>query len=73
MTMSSRTKVAREEVLMKFDGEIMEILAAYDLTGSLRTAAELTDCSHHTVAWHVAARDAGQGDWQAYPWLSSGL
>ena len=28
---------------MKFDGEIMEILAAYDLTGSLRATAELTD------------------------------
>jgi hypothetical protein len=27
---------------MKSDGEIMEILAAYDLTGSLRAAAELT-------------------------------
>jgi hypothetical protein len=60
MTVSSRTKVAREEALMKFDGEIMEILAAYDLTGSLRAAAELTGCSHHTVARHVAARDAGQ-------------
>ena len=45
---------------MKFDGEIMEILAAYDLTGSLRAAAELTGCSHHTVARHVAARDAGK-------------
>jgi hypothetical protein len=45
---------------MKFDGEIMEILAAYDLTGALRAAAELTGCSHHTVARHVAARDAGQ-------------
>jgi transposase len=45
---------------MKFDGEIMEILAAYDLTGSFRGAAELTGCSHHTVARHVAARDAGQ-------------
>jgi hypothetical protein len=33
----------------------MEILAAYDLTGSLRAAAELTGCSHHTVARHVAA------------------
>lgn len=41
-------------------GEIMEILAAYDLTGSLRTTAELTGCSHHTVATHVAARDAGR-------------
>nr|WP_246021471.1 IS21 family transposase [Arthrobacter echini] len=38
----------------------MEILAAYDLTGSLRAAAELTGCSHHTVARHVAARDAGK-------------
>lgn len=45
---------------MKFDGEIMEILAAYDLTGSLRATAELTGCSHHTVARHVAARDAGR-------------
>jgi len=45
---------------MKVDVEIMEILAAYDLTGSLRATAELTGCSHHTVARHVAARDAGQ-------------
>lgn len=45
---------------MKHDGEIMEILAAYDLTGSLRAAAELTGSSHNTVAKHVAARDAGR-------------
>ncbi|MCR1163691.1 IS21 family transposase [Paenarthrobacter sp. UW852] len=45
---------------MKSDGEIMEILAAYDLTGSLRATAELTGCSHHTVAKHVSARDAGR-------------
>jgi transposase len=45
---------------MKSDGEIMEILAAYDLTGSLRATAELTGCSHHTVARHVAARNAGR-------------
>lgn len=45
---------------MKSDGEIMEILAAYDLTGSLRAAAALAGCSHHTVAKHVAARDAGR-------------
>jgi hypothetical protein len=38
----------------------MEILAAFDLTGSLRAAAELVGCSHHTVAAHVAARDAGR-------------
>ena len=43
---------------MKVDVEIMEILAAYDLTKSLRGAAELTGCSHHTVARRVAARDA---------------
>jgi hypothetical protein len=31
---------------VKSDGEIMEILAAFDLTGSLRASAELTGCSH---------------------------
>lgn len=45
---------------MKSDGEIMEILAAFDLTGSFKAAAELCGCSHHTVAAHVAARDAGR-------------
>jgi transposase len=45
---------------MKSDGEIMQILAAYDLTGSTRSAAVLVGCSHHTVAAHVAARDAGR-------------
>jgi transposase len=39
---------------------IMEILAAYDLTQSFRDAAELTGCSHHTVARYVRARKAGQ-------------
>jgi hypothetical protein len=38
--------------------EIMR-LEAFDLTGSLRDAAELPGCSHHTVARYVAARDAG--------------
>lgn len=38
----------------------MEILEAYDLTKSLRAAAQLAGCSHHTVAKHVAARDAGR-------------
>jgi transposase len=38
----------------------MEILAAFDLTRSQRTAAGLVGCSHHTVAAHVAARDAGR-------------
>lgn len=36
------------------------MLEAFDLTGSLRDAAELAGCSHHTVATHVAARDAGR-------------
>jgi hypothetical protein len=40
--------------------EIMEILAAYDLTRSFRDAAALAGCDHHTVARYVRARDAGQ-------------
>lgn len=45
---------------MKFGGEVVEILEAYDLTGSYRAAAELAGCSHSTVARYVAAREAGQ-------------
>jgi transposase len=45
---------------MKSREEIMEILEAFDLTGSFRDAAELTGCSHHTVANWVAKREAGQ-------------
>lgn len=37
----------------------MEILEAYDLTKSFRSAAALTGCDHHTVARYVAARAAG--------------
>jgi transposase len=44
---------------LKSAEEIMEILDSYDLTGSLRATAELVGCSHHTVAAHVARRDAG--------------
>ena len=44
---------------MKRTEEIMEILAAYDLTGSFRDAAALVGCDHHTVAHYVRARDAG--------------
>ncbi len=39
----------------------MEILEAFDLTGSLRGAAELVGCDHKTVAHWVAARDAAGG------------
>lgn len=38
----------------------MEILEAYDLTGSYRAAAELAGCDHHTVARYVKMRAAGQ-------------
>jgi len=39
--------------------EIMNMLEAFDLTGSLRDAGELAGVSHHTVARYVTARDAG--------------
>ena len=43
---------------MKSAEEAMEILEAFDLTGSARAAAELAGCSHHTVTRLVAERDA---------------
>jgi transposase len=39
----------------------MEILEAYDATGSLRAAAALAGCDHKTVGRLVAARDAAGG------------
>jgi transposase len=39
--------------------EIMNMLEAFDLTGSLRDAGELAGVSHHTVAKYVTAREAG--------------
>ena len=45
---------------MKSREEIMNILEAFDLTGSYRDAGELAGCSHHTVARYVERRDAGQ-------------
>ena len=47
------------ETYLKSDGELMEILNAYDLTGSYRAAGELCGCSHHTVKKAVDDRDAG--------------
>jgi transposase len=44
---------------VKNSREIMEILEAYDLTGSYRAAAELAGCDHHTVARYVQMRAAG--------------
>lgn len=46
---------------MKTCEEVMEILEAFDLTGSLRGAAELVGCDHKTVAHWVRARDAAGG------------
>jgi len=48
-----------EEGHVKSDEEIMEILEAFDLTGTFRDAAELAGCSHNTVAHWVARRDEG--------------
>lgn len=45
---------------MKADEEIMNMLEAYDLSGSFRLAAELAGCDHHTVARYVALRDQGR-------------
>jgi transposase len=50
----------REGKNVKQPEEIMEILEAYDLTGSYRAAAELAGCDHHTVARYVAMREAGR-------------
>jgi len=46
---------------VKRSEEAMEILEAYDLTGSLRGAAMLVGCDHKTVARLVAAREAADG------------
>ena len=44
---------------MKSAEEIMNMLEAFDLTGSLRDAGELAGVSHHTVGRYVAAGEAG--------------
>lgn len=50
---------------MKRAEEVMEILEAFDLVGTLRGAAELVGCDHKTVAHYVAAREAAGGEWRA--------
>jgi transposase len=57
---------AEEGNTLKSAEEIMEILDAYDLTGSFRDAAELAGCSHHTVASYVAARSEGRSGGGGY-------
>lgn len=49
---------------MKRSEEVMEILEAYDLAGTLRGAAELAGCDHKTVAHYVSEREQGGGEWQ---------
>ncbi len=44
---------------MKDGKEVTEILEAFDLTGSLRAAAELAGCSANTVKLWVDKRDRG--------------
>jgi transposase len=46
---------------LKNPEEVMEILEAFDLTGTLRGAAELVGCDHKTVAHWVRARDEAGG------------
>jgi transposase len=51
----------KEGATVKSMEEAMQILEAYDLTGSLRAAAKLAGCDHKTVARLVAARESGDG------------
>jgi transposase len=46
---------------LKKSEEVMEILEAFDLTGTLRGAAALAGCDHKTVARLVRAREAARG------------
>ncbi|MGZ6617648.1 MAG: IS21/IS408/IS1162 family transposase [Solirubrobacteraceae bacterium] len=46
---------------MKRPEEVMEILEAYDLAGTLRGAAALAGCDHKTVAYWVRMRDEAGG------------
>jgi transposase len=46
---------------LKTPEEVMEILEAFDATGSLRAAAELVGCDHKTIGHWVRARDEAGG------------
>src|SRR5512144_1171619 len=52
---------ALEGVGLKTPEEVMEILEAFDATGSLRAAAELVGCDHKTIGHWVRARDEAGG------------
>src|SRR5919109_262281 len=55
-----------EVVGLKNPEEVMEILEAFDATGSLRAAAELVGCDHKTVGHWVRARDQAGGGLPAH-------
>ena len=46
---------------MKNSEAIVEILEAYDLTGSFHAAADQVGCGRHTVARYMQLQDAGRG------------
>jgi hypothetical protein len=50
-----------EESAVKRAEEVMEILEAFDLVGTLRGAAELVGCDHKTVARYVEERERAGG------------
>ncbi len=52
----ARLSSASVEAGLKKPEEVMEILEAYDLAGSLRGAAEMAGCDHKTVAHWVRQR-----------------
>jgi hypothetical protein len=52
-----QTRPVDREERVKYYEEVMEMLEAFDLTGSFRAAGELAGCSHHTVAHWVALGD----------------
>src|SRR5437667_1254582 len=47
---------------LKKSEEVMEILEAFDLAGTLRGAAVLAGCDHKTVAHWVRAREEAGGE-----------
>lgn len=61
VTLARLSSVSVEAGLKKPE-EVMEILEAYDLTGSLRGAAALAGCDHKTVAHWVRQRELTGGN-----------
>ncbi len=55
------TSGVEEAAGLKKAEEVMEILEAFDLTGSLRAAGELAGCDHKTVGQWVCAREEAGG------------